>query len=153
MLGAAFGGYGQLTKSSPSFGQGVGGFARYFAASTGDFMIGDYMTEAVFPILLHQDPRYFRKGTGTRWSRLGYAMGQIFITHGDNAKREINFSEVVGNSAAVAISEAYYPDNRNVSDAVTGLGEQLGVDMASNVLKEFYPDIERFFSRKRHAGQ
>jgi hypothetical protein len=27
---------------------------------------------------------------------------------------------------------------------------QIGVDMASNVLKEFWPDISRKFSRKTH---
>jgi hypothetical protein len=49
-------------------------------------MIGNFMTEAIYPTLLHQDPRYFRRGTGSTWSRLGYAMGQIFITHGDNRR-------------------------------------------------------------------
>jgi hypothetical protein len=27
---------------------------------------------------------------------------------------------------------------------------QLGVDMASNILKEFWPDVQRKFSRKHH---
>ena len=31
------------------------------------------MTEVIYPSLLHQDPRYFRRGTGSVWSRVGYA--------------------------------------------------------------------------------
>jgi hypothetical protein len=147
-LAAIFGGEGQLTNANRSFGQGAAGFGRYFGASYGDFMIGDYMTEAVFPILLHQDPRYFRRGTGSRWSRLGYAMGQIFWTHRDSGGTEFNYSEVIGNSAAVAISTSYYANKRTASDAVSGLGMQLGVDMAANVLKEFWPDLQRVFARK-----
>ena len=148
-LAAFFAGEGQLTNSNRSFGQGVSGFSRYFGASYGDFVIGDYMTEAVFPTLLHQDPRYFRRCTGTGWSRLTYAMGQILCTHSDSGRMQFNYSEIFGNSAAVAISTAYYVDNRTAADAAGKLGAQLGVDMAANVLKEFWPDLERKFRRKR----
>jgi hypothetical protein len=151
-LAAVFAGQGQLTNANRSFGQGVEGYARYFGTSYGDFLIGDYMTEAVFPTLLHQDPRYFRRGTGTGWSRLRYAVGQTIVTHGDSGKTQFNFSELVGNSTAVAISTAYYANNRTASDAVSKLGIQIGVDMAANVLKEFWPELQRKFSRKHGAA-
>jgi hypothetical protein len=147
-LAALFGGESQLTNSNRSFGQGAAGFGRYFGASYGDFVIGDYMTEAVFPTLLHQDPRYFRRGTGSGRSRLGYAMRQIFWTHRDSGGMQFNYSELIGNSTAVAISSAYYVNNRTASDATSRLGMQLGVDMAANILKEFWPDLERKFRRK-----
>lgn len=148
-LGALFGAEAQLTRANPSFGQGVPAYAHNFATAYADYAIGDYMTEAIFPSMLHQDPRYFRRGTGRFWSRLGYAAGQIFWTHGDSGHGEFNISEIAGNSTAVAISMAYYPDNRTALDAVSKLGSQLGVDMTSNILKEFWPDLERGFSRKR----
>jgi len=151
-LAALFGGRGQLANSNRSFGQGVAGYSQYFAASYGDWLIGDFMTEGVFPTLLHQDPRYFRRSTGSGWSRLGYAMGQIFWTHRDSGGTQFNFSEVLGNSTSVAISNAYYADNRTASNAVSSLSVQLGVDMASNILKEFWPDLERKFRRK-HRGE
>jgi hypothetical protein len=150
-LAALFAGEGQLTNANRSFGQGGAGFARYFGAAYGDFVIGDYMTESVFPILLHQDPRYFRRGTGSGWARLGYAVGQIFWTHSDSGGTQFNYSEVIGNSTAVAISNAYYVNNRSATDAVSKLSMQLGVDTASNILKEFWPDLERKFRRK-HSG-
>ena len=78
-LAATFGGLGQLTNSNRSFGQGAAGFGRYFGAAYGDLVIGDYMTEAVFPVLLHQDPRYFRRGTGSGWSRLRLCGGADFL--------------------------------------------------------------------------
>jgi hypothetical protein len=147
-LAAAFAGEGQLSNSNRSFGQGVKGYASYFGTAYADFVIGDYMTEGIFPTLLHQDPRYFRRGKGSGLSRLGYAMGQIFWTHQDSGKTNFNYSEVLGNSTAVAISMAYYPDNRDAKDAASKLGSQLAVDMASNILKEFWPDLNRKFSRK-----
>jgi hypothetical protein len=147
-LAGLFAGEAQLSNSNRSFGQGAAGYGRYLGTAYGDFVIGNYMSEAVFPTLLHQDPRYFRRGEGTGWSRIGYAMSQIFVTHSDSGRMQFNYSEVVGNSAAVAISNAYYSNNRTASDGVSKLGMQLGVDMAANILKEFYPDLQRKFRRK-----
>ena len=110
------------------------------------------MTEAIYPSLLRQDPRYFRRGRGSTMTRLGYAAGQLFWTHTDSGGMQFNFSEVGGNATAVAISNAYYPENRDASDALVKLGSQLAVDMASNILKEFSPDIYRHVLR-RHQSQ
>ena len=135
----------QLTNSNLSFGRG---YAHYFGTAYADYVIGDYMTEAVFPTILHQDPRYFRRGTASGWSRPGYAVGQIFRTHHDSGRGQFNFPEIAGNWAAVAISMAYYRENRDVADGVSKPGSQPGIDMASNILREFWPVPERKFSRK-----
>jgi hypothetical protein len=151
LLAAAFAGEEQLTNADPSFGQGAKGYAHYFITSYANWAIGDYMTEAVFPVILHQDPRYFRKGTGSGFQRLTYAMGQIFWTHTDSGGHTFNFSEVGGNAASAAISQAYYPDNRSVGNASSTLVIQLGLDMASNIMKEFYPDLIHLLSKKHGA--
>ena len=142
-LAALFAAQNQAVNGNRAFGQGGAGFGRYFGAAYGDLLIGDFMTEAIFPSFLHQDPRYFRRGRGTGWSRLGYAMGQIFWTHTDSGGTQFNYSEIAGNSAAVAISQAYYVNNRDASSAAAKLGIQIGVDMTSNVIKEFWPEIRR----------
>ena len=150
-LGAIFAAQAQWAGTTPAFGHGASAYARYFAASTTDFIVGDLMTEAVFPGILHQDPRYFRKGSGGGWSRVGYAIGQIVWTHTDARGMQVNYSEILGNATAVGISNAYYPDSRTLSNNVAKLSIQLGVDAISNILKEFSPDLERAFSRSRPA--
>jgi hypothetical protein len=148
ILAAMFAADAQATNANPAFGQGVKGYARYLGASYGDFVIGNYMSEAIYPALLHQDPRYFRRGVGSTWSRLGYSIGQIFWTHTDSDRTQFNYSEILGNSTAVAISNLYYQDNRSVANSTTKLSMQIGVDMASNVLKEFWPDVSRKFKKR-----
>jgi hypothetical protein len=148
---AIFGGMGQWHRDNPSFGNGVPAYAHYFGTSAADFVIGNYMTEAVFPILLHQDPRFFRRGTGTFLSRLKPAMAQIFWTRIDSGRMQFNYSEVVGNAAAVGISQAYYRDNRTAGQAVVKVAVQVGVDMAGNIIKEFSPELHRAFFPKHHA--
>jgi hypothetical protein len=148
VLAGLFAGMGQLRNSEPTFGQGAKGYAHYFVTSYADWAGADYMVGAIYPVLLHQDPRYFRKGTGSGFSRLMYAMGQIFWTRTDSGGHMFNFSEIGGNATMVAISQAYYPDRRTAGSAAGSLAIQVGDDMASNILKEFYPDLRRKFLRK-----
>jgi hypothetical protein len=153
ILAAGFAGGRQLMNTAPSFGQGVAGYARYFGTAYADLAIGNFMTEAIYPSLLRQDPRYFRRGAGSGWSRAGYALSRIFWTRADSGRYQFNYSEVIGNSTAVAISQAYYPDNRTAGAAASALAIQLGTDMAGNLLKEFSPDLAHKFSRKHRTDR
>lgn len=143
LLAGGLAAMGQLTGQNPSFGQGMAGFGRRLGTAYADQAIGNMMTESFFPSFLHEDPRYFRRGRGSKWSRVGYALTRILVTRTDSGGTRFNFSEVAGNAAAVAISNSYYPDNRTPGEAATKLGEQLATDAVSQVLKEFWPDIRR----------
>jgi len=143
LVAAGYGGLGQLTNENPSFGQGFAGYLKRVGTSYTDQAGGNLMTEAVFPVLLHEDPRYFLLGTGSKLHRTGYALTRIFVTRTDSGGRRFNFSEVLGNATIVGISNAYYPDERTLSDNLLRLAQQLGTDAVSQVLKEFWPDVKR----------
>lgn len=149
LLGGAFAGLGQWTNQNPSFGQGMAGFGRRLGTAYADQAIGNMMTESFFPSFLHEDPRYFRRATGSKWSRTGYALTRIFVTRTDSGGRRFNYSEVLGNATAVAISNSYYPENRAAGENAAKLGELLGTDAVSQVLKEFWPDIKRKIFRHK----
>ncbi len=133
---------GQLTNAHPEFGQGWPGYGRRVGTSYADQAIGNMMTEGIFPSILHEDPRYFRRGYGSVWSRTFYAATRVFLTKTDSGGTRFNFSEVLGNATGAAISNAYYPDSRDAAENVEKLGEQIGIDAVSQVLKEFWPDIK-----------
>ena len=141
----------QLEDQNHSFGQGMAGYGKRYASAYGDQMIGNMMTEGIFPSLFHEDPRYFRVGSGTRKSRIAAALTQIFVTRTDSGGRTFNFSEWGGNAVSVAVSNAWYPDTRNVSDNVQKLLIQCATDAFSNVLKEFWPDVKHYLQRRRDA--
>ena len=137
----------QLEDQNPSFGQGMAGYGKRFATSYGDQMIGNMMTEGIVPSFTHIDPRYFRLGEGTKWHRAGYALKAIVVARTDSARNTFNIPEWGGNAIAVAISNAYYPDTRDVNDNVQKLLIQCATDAFSNVLKEFWPDVKRRLHR------
>jgi hypothetical protein len=147
-IGGLFAGIYQWENQNPSFGQGMNGYAHRYIASFADQSIGNMMTEGVMPSLLHQDPRYFRQGTGSIKSRLAFAVTRIFVCKNDSGKWAFNASELLGNATGAAISNAYYPDTRTVHENVEKLGIQLATDALSQVAKEFWPDIKRkWFSK------
>jgi hypothetical protein len=142
LLAAGFAGQGALSRNEPSFGHGVPGYACYFGAAYGDIAISNFMSEAIYPSLLHQDPRYFRLGTGTMGTRLRHAVSWTFWVRTDSGGHQFNYSEWGGNATAAAIGTAYYPSNRTAGAAASRLGVQLGLDVVGNILKEFWPDVD-----------
>jgi hypothetical protein len=143
VLAGAFAGFRQLSDDTPSFGQGVKGYSKRYAAAVGDQVMGNMMTEAILPSLLHEDPRYFRKVNGSVLGRTGYALTRILVTRTDADKWRFNTSEVLGNGITASIGNAYYRDNRGFGDTMARFGGQIATDALSNVLKEFWPDIKR----------
>ena len=111
----AIAGVEQWQNDFSGYGQGSQGYAKRFGASYVDGFIGIMIGGAILPSLLHQDPRYFYKGTGSIQSRALYAISTVVITKGDNGRWQPNYSNVLGNLASAGISNAYYPAaNRGV---------------------------------------
>ncbi len=141
MAGYAF--QSQIAAKGFNDNGGIKGFGGYYARAFGDNLIGAYVTEAMMPSLLHEDPRYFRLGKGSVWRRTFYAATRIVITKGDNGHNRLFVSELGGNAAVVAITTAYYPASRSAGEAFERYSQELGNDAISNVLTEFWPDIRR----------
>lgn len=143
-VAGAFAALYQLENQNPSFGQGMKGYGRRYGTALGDQVIGNMMTESIVPSLTHQDPRYFRigKSQGGVRHRALYAASRIFVTRTDSGGKQFNISEWGGNALAVAISNAYYPDTRTVSDNIQRLGIACATDAFSQVMKEFWPDVK-----------
>jgi len=149
VLAGAFAGLSQLDNSNSAFGQGAEGYAKRYAAGIADQDLGNFMTEAIFPTLLHEDPRYFRKVTGSVKSRLLWAVERIVVTKTDSGGSQFNFSEWLGNGTVAAIGNAYYPNERGLGSTVQRTLSQVGTDTISDVLKEFWPDIKKHWLHKK----
>lgn len=152
IVGLGFAGLAQLTDQHQYFGEGVKGFAHRYGTAYADQFVSNYLTEGLMPILLHEDPRYFRRGSagGGVWSRTAYAASRILITKTDRGRATFNFSEVLGNAAFAGIASAYYPGERRLSNNAARFSTQLGTDAISQVLKEFWPDVKRKYFSRRH---
>jgi hypothetical protein len=134
-----FAGLQQAGDQDSGYGQGAQGYAKRYGAFYGDVVIGTFIGSAALPSLFKQDPRYFYKGTGSKGSRLLYALGSPFVCKGDNGHWQANYSYVLGNFVAGGIGQFYHPaSNRNgVQIAAETALLRLGESALSSVLQEF----------------
>jgi hypothetical protein len=117
-----------------------------------DNAVSVMMVEGIVPTVFHQDPRYFRKGTGSGWSRVGYAMGRLWVAPSDRGHMMFNTAEIFGNAATAGLGNLYYPSaERGLGKTGVRFATGLGTDMLGNIMREFWPDIDRWMSNRRAA--
>ena len=135
---------GLALNSDPEFGHGMAGYGRYYWHSYVDGVSGTYFTEAIVPVLTHEDPRYYTLGCGGIFRRATYALSRTFLTKTDSGGVSFNWSEVGGNALEAALSNAYYPvGERGLGQTMQNWGVQMESAALNNIAKEFWPDIRR----------
>jgi hypothetical protein len=144
-------GISQAENNFPAYGQGAKGYGKRFGASFADGFDGTMFGGWLFPVLLKQDPRYFRKGTGSFRSRFYYALIKTTVLCKDDNRRWVfNYSNFLGNLAAGGISNIYYPAaERGVGLTFQRAGVVMAEGALGSVFVEFWPDISSRLSRRR----
>ena len=143
-------GINQASDSQPSWGQGAEGFGKRYGAAFSDQTINTMLMQGVFPAMFRQDPRYFRRASGTFGQRFGYALSRMWITRRDDGSRSANFSPILAAGATAGISRLYYPDaDRTAGRAFRVWGIQLASDAGWNEFYEFWPDIRHAIFHKK----
>lgn len=138
----------QAANQYPGYGQGAQGYGRRFGAAYADVAISTFLGGAILPSLFKQDPRFFYKGTGSKRSRVLYALETSVMCKGDNGHWQLDYSGIAGSLAAGGISNLYYPpqdrDDLAVTFESTAIG--IGATAAENILQEF---VVPKFTRKK----
>lgn len=163
---SALAGISQATNSEPGFGQGAEGYGKRYGAYFADGTIENFFVGAIFPSMLHTDPRYFQSGKGTFTHRTWYAVSRAFITRSDSGRSVFNASEIFGSAVASAVSTySYHPhpgyhpvegmnvpyvaSDRTLKNTASVWGTQVGYDTITFVIKEFWPDVRRKLKKKQ----
>jgi hypothetical protein len=135
---AGIAGAEQQHKTFPGYGQGAEGYAKRFGSTYADTVASRMLGSAVFPVLFHQDPRYFYRGSGSVKSRLTYAVMSAVICRGDDGRLQPSYSHILGSFAAAGISNLY----KSPQDRQVGLTLRNGLIITAaavgvNVMREF----------------
>jgi hypothetical protein len=160
----------QAQNNEPGYGQGWAGYGKRYGSTAGDSMIENFLVGAVFPSVLHQDPRFYQSQGGGFFKRSGYAVSRILVTRGDSGKSQFNYSEVFGSALAAGIATySYHPrstfvstptnphlfvgSDRTLSNTLSTWETQVSLDAITIVVKEFWPDIHRKLSHKSKGAK
>ena len=128
----------QWRNRFPGYGDGFEGFGKRYGAAYANAVVGRMIGSAILPSLLHQDPRYFYKGSGSWRSRALYAMSASFICKRDRGGWEPNYSHILGTFAAGGIANLYHPEeDRGAGLTVSTAAIGLVGGSAVNLVREF----------------
>ena len=136
---AVVAGFQQSQNDFKGYGQGTRGYAKRYGASYADGFVSTMLGGAILPTVLHQDPRYFVKGTGTVRSRALYAIASTVLCKGNNGRWQPNYSNVLANVASAGISNLYYPatDRHGASLTISGSLIQTAGGAFGSLMQEF----------------
>lgn len=168
-------GLSQAEDEFPAYGQGAAGYGKRFAASLADEVSGGFFYNYAYPVLLKEDPRYFRRGEGGFARRTLYSLEQEFVCHTDKGGRMFHFSNVLGAFTSGAISNLYYPGNslirtipatattpavpvyendRGVALTLSRTAIALGYGTIGGLFDEFWPDLhDKLFGKHKPAPE
>jgi len=143
--------FSQRGDQTPRYGEGWPDYGRRFGAAVADFGTQSFFSASLFATLLHQDPRYFRKGPPAGVARrVWYSAERLFVCRNDAGQPVFNSSNLLGMSLGIAASNLYYPAASRTGTVMAGRVEtSLFGGVTGNLMSEFWPDIQRkFFHRK-----
>ena len=128
----------QQAANSLDYPRGGGGYGDRFGAALAGASSEGLVGNAILPSLLHQDPRYFYQGTGTKMSRARHAILAPFVCKGDNGKSQPNYSTWGGVLVSTSLANAYYPSsNRGAGMVFKSFGAGMALHVASSLAQEF----------------
>jgi hypothetical protein len=146
---AAWAGVQQAADTPAQWRQGAKGYGKRVGAGFADATTEGLIGNAILPSLLHQDPRYFYEGSGTKKSRALHAILAAFICKGDNGKTQPNYSTWGGSLISSSIGLSYYPSSdRNAQHVFKNFGIGIGLHVGGGLVQEFI--LDKLTSRGKH---
>jgi hypothetical protein len=141
----------QADGETPKYGRGGVAYAKRFGAAIADLGTQEMFSDGVLACLLHQDPRYFRRGPSSKFpARVAYSLSRIVIARQDSGRDAFNAFGVFGMMLGIGASNAYYPSASRTGSVMIGrIGTSLLGGVVGNLMSEFWPDVQRRFLRKK----
>jgi hypothetical protein len=141
---AAGAGISQARNSLAGYGQGAGGYGKRFGSSMATAASNNFFGTFVISSLLHRDPRYFVTLHGGAGHRIGYALSRIVVARTDEGKDAANWAGMLGPLLAESLANSYLPvKEQTAGRTFQRYGIRIGLNTASNALREYWPTIFR----------
>lgn len=134
----------QARNSLPGYGQEAGGYGKRFGSSMATAAANNFFGTFLISSLLHRDPRYFVTLHGGPGHRVGYALSRIVVARTDEGKDAANWAGILGPLLAESLANSYLPaKEQTAGQTFHRYGLRVGLNTASNALREYWPTIVR----------
>src|SRR5882762_8698972 len=141
---AAGSGIDQARDALPGYGQGMSGYGKRFGSSLATSTSNSFFGTFLLSSMLRRDPRYFVTMRGGFKHRVAYALSRIVVTRTDDGRLGANWPGMISPLMAEGLANSYLPDaERTVGKTFQRYGLRIGLNTASNLLREYWPSIFR----------
>jgi hypothetical protein len=128
--------------SHSAYGPGLKGFGKSVGVSYLQDVTGQFFGAFTFPVLFHQDPRYFRMPHAPLTKRILYSVSRTVISRHDDGSSMPNYSVFLNYPVGAVLSNQYVPGiHSDASSTVIRIVTGYALDPANNLLNEFLPDV------------
>lgn len=138
-------GLSHATDSRPHFGTDSAGYGERLGATVYRSDVKAIFGYGVFPVLFHDDPRYYVLGDATPFKqRVLYAATRIVIARKDSGAHGINYPRLLAPVISQGSANGFYPSrDQDLTTTVTGILTSYAASAGTDELKEFRADILR----------
>jgi hypothetical protein len=137
-------GWEQLIDSNPQYGTDSGAFGERLGAAALLQNSRAILSDGFMAAIFRQDPRYYRQGHRPVKQRIYHAAERVFIIRSDEGNYQPNYSQLLGNAVATALTMTYYPAiSATWPKTAKGYGISLAQGALGNEIHEFMPMLER----------
>jgi hypothetical protein len=148
-------GFSQVGNQTPKYGEGGPAYGKRFGAALADFGTQNFFSAGILANVLHQDPRYFRRGPQSGiLKRIAYSVSRLAIARQDSGASAFNASCIFGTVLGIGASNLYYPSASIRGSVMAGrLNTSFMGGIMGNLMSEFWPDIQKKFFHRKPSGQ
>jgi hypothetical protein len=144
-------GFSQMGNQTPKYGEGASPFALRFGAAWADLATQNFFSAGVLATVLHQDPRYYRRGPQSGvMKRIVYSVSRLAVARQDSGRNAFNASGIFGMALGIGASNIYYPAQSRRGEVMAArLSTSVTSGIVGNLMSEFWPDIQKKFFHKK----
>jgi hypothetical protein len=127
-------------SGAAGLGQSIGSrYAEHITKRTIQFGVG---------AALGEDPRFYRSNKTGTWSRVAFQLKRTVTVQNDNGGTSIAAGKLAGTFGSNAIATYWDPRRPDaLKQGLTNTGIDLAGDLATRLVREFWPDLRRLFKR------
>ena len=132
--------FNEAINSPTEWGRGIDGFAKRAGNSFGQRAVKASVELGVSE-WTHEDLHFRRLGEGTAWQRVKHAtLGTFWVRRDDGMGHTLAVGRIAGAFAAGQASRIWMPARvANFGAGARTSGGTLGLDVAANLFREFWP--------------
>ncbi len=128
--------------SHSAYGPGLKGFGKSVGVSYLQDATAQFFGAFAIPVIVHQDPRYFRMPHAPFAKRVVYSISRTVVSRSDSGKSMPNYATLLNYPIGAELANLYvlgiHPD---APSTVARIFTGYALDPANNLINEFLPDV------------